>query len=263
MEAPTEGERADSSVTRRPMRLAAGGVAPVAVLGASLLVLPGQSAYPPWFLHMPNVDGVMFAVGYAPPHVTFEDAALAASQDARRQLGLVLRSEVRVEVLLETKPGGQVFFRGETFSEDGVPDSAVSVVYLDTAQVGDMTLVLAASAPVATPTVASLAALSDQAPAWTTSLPSRKTGLYAVGVAPKYSYEHNCWLEAERHARRQLAFSVVTRQRQLSRAVEGWGSDVTASATSVILRGALVEARWRNERVCFVLTSVASASILE
>ena len=75
-----------------------------------------------------------------------------------------------------------------------------------------------------------------------------------MNVAPGYYYAEHSWLEAERQARQELAYSFQTRQRQLMRSTPTSEYGVTASATAVQLQGIQVVARWQSKTTYFVLT---------
>ena len=76
---------------------------------------------------------------------------------------------------------------------------------------------------------------------------------YTVGISSLYFYEENAWLEAEKQARRQLAFTVSSRQRQVFKTIPDQEFGVTATSTSVKLFNTQVVERWRNDRMVFVL----------
>ena len=155
------------------------------------------------------------------------------------------------ERLFQTLPGGQVMYQGEKFAEQ--PLYEVTPVYLDTAQVGGMILVLAVSREQEI-SLSSVRRVPEKAPPrWITVLPDNAGAMYAVGISRMYYYEGHSWQEAERQARHELAYSFLTRQRRLLRGTDTAEYGVTASATSVQLHGLQVTARWRSDSMCFVL----------
>ncbi|SVC15206.1 uncharacterized protein METZ01_LOCUS268060, partial [marine metagenome] len=102
-----------------------------------------QEALPAWFVRMPEEPGVVYAVGYARAYAVYDSAAAAAARDAAHRLRMAMGSAIIGERLFQTLPGGQVMYQGEKFAEQ--PLYEVTPVYLDTAQVGGMILVLAVS----------------------------------------------------------------------------------------------------------------------
>ena len=210
-----------------------------------------QEAVPAWFVRMPEEPGMVYAVGYARAYAMYDSAAAAAGRDAAYRLRMALGSAIMGERLFQTLPGGQVVYQGERFSEQ--PLYEVTPVYLDTARVGGMILVLAVSREQEI-ALSSARILPDKTPpSWITTLPDNAGAMYAVGISRMYYYEEHSWQEAERQARHELAYSFLTRQRRLLRGTDTDEHGVTASATSVQLHGLQVTARWRSDSMCFVL----------
>lgn len=217
--------------------------------------------FPAWFFQMPEDDEAVYSVGYARAYARYDSAATIAARNARYQLNLAILAALRGERLFQTLPGGQIVYQGEKFEER--PMGAVNPVYLDTVQVGGMVLVLASSrlpqvSILSTPTLHTISP-----PSWITTLPDSLNAMYAVGMSRLYYYEEHSWLEAERQARQELAFSFWTRQRQFLRGTRDEEFGVTASGTSVQLHGTQVVARWRSDTMCFVLVKTKGGSLLE
>lgn len=216
--------------------------------------------YPSWFLQMPRETGLVTAVGYAPRYHTLEASAEEAQRDAIEKLALAVRAEVHGEVFLEATAGGETAHRGASYEEKATATPAW--VALDTATVGDMTLVLVGTRRPDTGALREPAALTAEPPAWVNSLPVDSAGLVAVGVAPAYFYEHSAWVEAERNARRALAHQAVTRLAKVDRRAGDVSGSVTRAGTSAVLGGAQVVARWRDSRRVAVLIVVSSVGAL-
>ena len=209
--------------------------------------------YPSWFLTMPSDPEGVYAVGYAPVYAIFDSSVEEAGEKACIQLMRTKQIHISGERLFEVIPGGQNIFRGELFEETYPDCEDYEYVVLDTVRVNNMVLVLVTNKEEYEFTGSYLVPLSHHAPKWVTDTSNLHGNLYAVGASPLYFYEQNAWLEAERQARHQLAFSAATQQRQLFKGTQDQEFVVTASATSVKLFNAQVVERWRNNRMIFVL----------
>lgn len=207
---------------------------------------------PAWFLNTPESPDILYAVGYARAYERVDSAIAMAVRDADHQINLALRTKIYGERLFQTLPGGRIIYQGEIFREE--PLMSMTPVYLDTIQTNGMILVLAASRHPAQSVALHLRTPSRKTPQWVTELPTNPAYMYALGVAPGYYYAEHSWLEAERQARQELAYSFQTRQRQLMRSTPTSEYGVTASATAVQLHGIQVVARWQSKTTYFVLT---------
>ncbi|MDX2192081.1 MAG: hypothetical protein NW201_01925 [Gemmatimonadales bacterium] len=229
-----------------PVALAAG-----VSLGGMAAPLAAQQAYPAWFLETPRLEGVALAVGYAPVYRTADSARAEAERDGTATLALHAGLRVKAGTIFEVIPGGQGLFRGERYEEAplGAPPA---VRRLASAQVGNMTLVLVATREVGPP-FDGARPMSIEAPPWVGQPPVEPGALVAVGVAPRYFYEKNCWGEAERHGRQQLAFAVASRTRELSKGTRDEDFAVLHVEADVLLRTVEVRARWADASACHAL----------
>ena len=271
-------------MSARPFLLAVFGVA-VLIGPSGTWQAPAQEAsYPEWFRSMPQPEdnlwaegslwpeGSLWAVGYARGYRSLEVGMDSAKADAYERLRRNRRAMLEGEKLYESAPGFRQSLEGARFAERGLPDTLRQVTYLDSAQAGGMTLVLAAwsqagGAPESFPRPpAGRQEFPSDPPSWVLSGPGDdgkpKNGgvpgsvaerARAVGRAPRYYYLHNSWQEAEAQARRQLAFQAVSKVEQLEKRAEGWRHAVTAIKTGAYLRDVQALARWADEETCYVL----------
>lgn len=206
---------------------------------------------PAWFFNTPESPDILYAVGYARTYERVDTAIAMAVRDADHQINLARSAKIYGERLFQTLPGGRIVYQGEIFREE--PMRSIKPVYLDTVQTEDMILVLAASQPPQASVPSHLTTSSRTPPGWVTELPKSTSCMYALGVAPGYYYPEHSWLEAERQARQELAYSFQTRQRQLMRSTPTSEYGVTASATAVQLQDIQIVARWQSKTIYFVL----------
>jgi hypothetical protein len=227
--------------------------------GEGISSLPARE-YPAWFQQMPRETGLVTAVGYAPRYHTLAAGAEEAQRDAGEKLALAVTAEVRGEVLLEATSGGQTAYRGASYEEHAA--ATPTVVVLDTATSGDMTMVLVATRRPRNSTADTQTPFTTDPPDWVNTQPVDADGLVAVGVAPAYFYEHSAWVEAERNARRALAHQAVTRLAKVDRRAGDVAGSITRSGTAAVLRGSQVVARWRDSRRVAVMIVVSEVGAL-
>lgn len=227
-----------------PMLIAASGGGP----GGA----PPAPLYPEWFLRTPIIQGTRLAVGYAAAYGDTSYSIREGIAHAKGALRVTRAVRIRSEYLQETLRDGNVAFRGELYVEDTLSSSIDSVIVSDTAFVGGMVLLLAGQSPVSAPR--RRLPMPATAPAWTTTLPSSSTGMYAVGVAQSQYDEHLAWKEAERQARRALAFSSRTDLRGRLDVRQGESSDAAMIAsTAADVRNIEIRERWRDRHSLYVL----------
>lgn len=208
--------------------------------------------YPEWFLRTPATQGIRMAVGYA---AAYGDTAYSVREGLAHARGAVRvhrAVRIRSEYLQETLRDGNVAFRGERYVEDTLAGPVDSLVVSDTAWVGNMVLLLASSQPLAASR--RRMPMPARAPEWTTTLPRSATGMYAVGTAQPQYDEHLSWKEAERQARRTLAFSATTDLRTRTDVNDGESSDAAMIArTAAEIRNIEIRERWRDRHTLYVL----------
>lgn len=228
-------------------------------LGGGQRPLFAQESYPAWFHTMPSSDRALWAVGYARGYTELEAGMDEARSDAYERLRFARRVTVEGERLFEAVPGRRMAFRGEDFTETGRPDTLTAVSYVDSAQAGGMTLVLAVWTPdgESRPVPASLQhriPFSKEEPPWVRSPGERGEDVRrAVGIAPRYYHLESSWRLAEERGRHRLALEAVSKLRELDRTTEDDRHLVQSVQTGVRLRRVQVLARWADEETCYVL----------
>jgi hypothetical protein len=121
-------------------------------------------------------------------------------------------------------------------------------------EVGGMTLALVSPDECALPPpLVQLMRMPKEAPAWVSLLPQDARKVYALGMSEPSYYEFSAWLEAERHARLELAKSVRSTERGVAELeTESSGEEAYSSLNDekieVTLRGIRVIGRWRDSR---------------
>jgi hypothetical protein len=195
----------------------------------------------------------------------------AAKESAYEALRRAVRVVVIGEKLYEAAPGYGTAVKGESFVETGLPDTLRSVTYVDSLTAGDMTLVLAAWSDAEVPSGASMAGgrapFSKKPPAWVQQALSGGSGSAeaarrAVGIAPRYYNLETSWKQAEKRARRKLAFRAATKVKSLDKSTEDYRHDVRSMTTGVDLRDVQVLARWADDENCYVLTTARVEDVL-
>jgi len=235
---------------------------PLLLTAARPVVGGGGAAekYPDWFIRTPVVAGVRMAVGYAPIYLDTAASIREALDFGKAALRVAGAVRVRAEYLQEILPDGNVAYRGEQYAEDTLAAQIDSVVAVDTVFMRRMVLVLVGSSQ--TPLLQSrLTAIPSKAPKWIAETPPASDGAYAVGVASAHFDEHEAWKEAERQARRSLAFATVTQLRSATESRTGGTSDGALIATTATeLHDVQIRERWRDSRRLFVLVHARAVS---
>jgi hypothetical protein len=237
-----------------PMLLAASGAGRG---GAAAPVL-----YPEWFLRTPAVQGTRLAVGYAAAYGDTSYSIREGIAHAQGALRVNRAVRIRSEYLQETLRDGNIAFRGELYVEDTLSSTVDSVVVSDTAWVGTMVLLLTGRAPVSVSR--QRVPMPSRAPAWVTVLPKSENGMYAVGTARAAFDAHHAWKEAERQARRSLAFAARTSIRSATDVNTGASSNAAIIAsTAADVRNIEIRERWADKHVVYVLVHARVTPIQE
>jgi len=199
-------------------------------------------AYPAWFLDMP-VGPEPCAVGYAPAFANLESAYAAARADACENLALSLGVRVHGERGFSDGGGGRAT-RGSTIVQVALhaADPGACVV-IDSTVAGSMVLSLVCSADLA---VDRSLRRNPSRPAWIASLPRAAAHDHAVGVSNAYFNRHSAWLEAEQHAREQLALSRSAHASTLRRRTGSNAATVAVHRTDVVLNDVRVVSRYHD-----------------
>ena len=195
------------------------------------------------------------AVGYAPLTGDTVASIAEALEHGRHALRIAAAVRVRAEYLQEVLADGYVAYRGERYDEDTLAAPIDSVVAIDTVVRKRMVLVLVATRAV--PSFKSRqAVVPARLPAWVTTTPAGDPHgvTYAVGGADAHFNEEDAWIEAERQARRGLAYATATRlQSGAESRTGGTSNGALIATTSTELRDIVVRERWRDARRLFVL----------
>ena len=208
--------------------------------------------YPEWFLRTPAIAGTRLAVGYAAAYGDTSYSIREGIAHAQGSLRVNRAVRIRSEYLQETLRDGNIAFRGELYVEDTLSSTVDSVVVSDTAWVGTMVLLLTGRAPVAVSRVRT--PMPAKAPGWTTTLPRSADGMFAVGTARTEYDEHRAWTEAERQARRGLAFAAKTNIRSATDVRTGQSSNAAVIAsTAADIRNIEIRERWADKHAVYVL----------
>ncbi|MBN1302669.1 MAG: LPP20 family lipoprotein [Melioribacteraceae bacterium] len=159
--------------------------------------------YPDWFLNQQLVPGKSVA-GYSRIYKITESSYDEAYQNARHKSAMFGSAIIK---------GGQGFLKSERgqfwmgsdikieYDTSQVVKFALSAV--DTVFTNGMCIILYSDSTVNGEFESEK--LSPVLPDWISNLPSNRKFVYSVGTAPRYYYEVNSWLEAEKNALINLA----------------------------------------------------------
>ncbi len=198
------------------------------------------------------MQGTRLAVGYAPAYGDTSYSIREGIAHAQGTLRVSRAVRIRSEYLQETLRDGNIAFRGELYVEDTLSSTVDSVVVSDTAWVGTMVVLLTGRTPVAVSR--RRVPMPSTAPAWVTALPKSEQGAFSVGTARAEFDEHVAWKEAERRARRSLAFSAKTSIRSATDVRTGESSNAAIIAsTAADVRNLEVRERWSDKHAVYVL----------
>ena len=210
-------------------------------------------AYPAWFLTPgPALAGTV--ASFAPVGLRRAAADSAAVEEAKARLAIGRRVRVELDAAFQSGLGVALTSQGERFHETALspaPDSARLVASV--ALRGTLFALVAGPRQSVDSPGEALVSVPATPPAWVGTLPRGEGVVYAVGVAPATFREAGGWLEAERHARAQLAASVSAQVRTLAMGAGRDEATVTTVSSAVTLADLVVEGRWRDRSTCFVL----------
>lgn len=208
------------------------------------------NTYPDWFVSPPRVPGLT-AVGYSPAYGDTSTSLRVAREDGIAALRVRGGVRLRAEYLQEILTDGSVAYRGEDFAEDTL-GSVSSAAVADSAFLFRMVLVLVSSDSLRVRS--RRIAFASRAPAWIETTPPSDDGEYSVGTSSAHFNEHEAWKEAERQARRSLAFAAATQMRSaMESRTGGTANGALIASTATELRDVEVRERWRDDRRLYVL----------
>lgn len=95
----------------------------------------------------------------------------------------------------------------------------------------------------------------DTKPVWVEAIPGDDEYIYSSGSAPLYYYEINSWLDAEKLARRNLAFALHSKTSAVEKKLDQSGEQMKNEETSVCLSNLQIISRYKDkkENICYVL----------
>ena len=216
------------------------------------------TVYPAWFWEMPVDSGATFAVGYARRYTRIDTSYVYARRNSVWQL--VRTMQVTIEASQELyNQFGQNRLIGlqevESIDSSLALNIAANFSVVDSAVVGDMVLSLAKFSGYNDFQVGTDRMMPSKRPQWIDAVPKDESGIYAVGTAPLYYYEHHSWERAEANARFQLAYSLGTKIENVNwkekASMQAWSE----AKTAIQLRHAIIVQRWLDwqNRQCYVL----------
>lgn len=229
------------------------GVGAPAGAPAASMPLAEALAYPAWFLAPgPTLAGTV--TSFAPVGLQRAAAESVAVEEAKARVALARRVRIELDAAFQSGLGVPLTSQGERFRETALSPLPDSVRLVTSAAVRGTLFALVAGPrqSVDSPGEA-LVPVPATPPTWVGTLPRADGVVYAVGVAPATFREAGGWLEAERHARAQLAASVSSRVRTLAMGAGRDEATVTTVSSAVTLADLVVEGRWRDRSTCFVL----------
>jgi hypothetical protein len=245
-------EPRNRGITRRVVRqvlFSCCCVSPLLVAARPAAGRVAAEEYPDWFLRAPAIAGVRTAVGYAPLSGDTTASIAEAREHGRNALRIAGAVRVRAEYLQEVLTEGYVAYRGERYDEDTLAAPIMVLV-----------LVATRAVPAFQKRVSGV---SSRTPSWVTATPvgDARGVTYAVGAAEAHFNEEEAWIEAERQARRGLAYATATQLRSGAESRTGGTSNgALIATTSTELRDIVVRERWRDARRLFVLVHARASA---
>jgi len=220
---------------------------------------PGH-LYPAWFLDPQLPSRECAAAGYSTRSRSGTEAAIkdaiAALVRCERVDIVARRGYVQTSSGLE--PQGAVY--RENADESRLARISQHAVVLDTAWVGSMVIVLASTREI--PFSDNLRASPRKPPSWTTRPPLRDGAMTAVGVSEPGRQLHDAWRRAEKAARRELAFQIVSRVQGMSHEDRDAHMAVLNLESEVEMLSFRVLARYHDHgtNMCYVLAECSEGS---
>ena len=202
--------------------------------------------YPMWFWQPPISQNLPVAVGYAPAYYRDESSQQAAIDDAVQQLAKQMQVGISGERIIIDRR--QV----EKFDEIVPPDMLKLVsdshVVLATHQMPEQFLVLLGMGEVKLNRKLVLAS-SRSKPDWLSQLPESTASLYGVGHCSRPSLRlHSGWREAERNALVDLALTLKSYVRNLTKQLNSQTGRVLSVQTNVVLSRIQIVERWYDRQ---------------
>ena len=202
--------------------------------------------YPMWFWQPPIIQDLPVAVGYAPTYYRDESSQQVAIEDAVQQLAKQVLVRISGERIIIDRRQAEKF-------DQTVPPEVLKLVsdghvVLATHQMPEQFLVLLGVGE--TELNRKLVPADDRSkPSWLSQLSESKTSLYGVGHYSRPSLRsHNAWHEAERNALIDLALTLKSYVRNLTKRLNSQAGQALSVQTDVMLSRIQVIERWYDKQ---------------
>lgn len=234
----------------------------VLVCMALLYSLP-LGAQPRWFWEADRCNG--HTVGYAIHSYVYPDSSLkqAAINGA---INRSIQSRVRIEGTLAFRqsPIGTYTVKNdiiETYDEERALNTFASVAVQSSFRMGNAHIALIGEGPCEAADVNDDSGRSKVEPEWIQKPPKKDGFIYAVGISPGYYYSANAWLDAEKDARLQLAWSLESKILADTYTSTTYREELQVTELAVTLSGIEVIARYHDAKrnAYHVLARIPSA----
>ena len=202
--------------------------------------------YPMWFWQPPISQDLPVAVGYAPAYYRDESSQQVAIEDAVQQLAKQVLVRISGERIIIDRRQAEKF-------DQTVPPEVLKLVsdghvILATHQMPEQFLVLLGVGE--TELNRKRVPADDRSkPSWLSQLSESKTSLYGVGHYSRPSLRsHNAWREAERNALIDLALTLKSYVRNLTKRLNSQAGQALSVQTDVMLSRIQVIERWYDKQ---------------
>jgi len=235
------------------MKIVFGGI------GTALLLVTMATAYaqnyPRWFLFPDELGCGSCAIGMARtpyyPDSSGGEAFASGVENAVRGEEVVIEGTKKYGVTDAGVTAISTTVR-EVIDTARIESLAKVLKLLDINAVGEMTVALVGPGDGAFPdSLKQRIGIARTPPPWLAALPQDSGFIYALGMSEPAYYEFSAWLEAEKHARLELAKSVQSTVHGIDRLESAASGDEAYSGVqdekiSVALHHAQVVRRWRD-----------------
>lgn len=215
-------------------------------------------AYPAWFWETPVDSGATFAVGYARRYARIDTSYAYARRNSLWQLVRAMQVTIDASQELYNQYGqNRLIGLQEIESIDSSLASDISENFsiVDSAVVGDMVVSLAKFSGHNDFQVGTDRMMPSKRPQWIDAVPKDVSGIYAVGTAPLYYYEHHSWERAEINACFQLAYTMASQIQSVNWKEKASMQTWSETKAAIQLRNVIIVKRWLDplNRQCYVL----------
>jgi len=202
--------------------------------------------YPMWFWQPPVNQNLPVAVGYAPAYYRDESSRQAAIDDAVRQLAKQVQVRISGERIIIDQRQAEKF--DQTVPPEVLKLVSDSHVVLATHQMPEQFLVLLGMGEAELDRKL-VPAGGRSKPDWLSQLPASTASLYGVGHYSRPSLRsHSSWREAERNALIDLALTLKSYVRNLTKQLNSRTGQVLSVQTDVMLSRIQVIEHWYDKQ---------------